>query len=141
MVDVGAVVRWVIVTIILLVPQVDADNPLNSASSAYLRGDYQEARRLWLRAARKGHTSAQMSLGFLYERGKGVRRDDAEAMAWYLEAAKAGLAAAQYRVGLMYEVGKGTQPDVWEAEAWYKRATDQGLCPGEIAEPEDFLLQ
>ena len=132
---------FVNILISLLTPQSYAESFPNGAYSAYLKGDYQAAHKLWLHAARSGNTSAQMSLGYLYERGIGVRRDDAQAMAWYLKAAEAGLAEAQYRLGLMYELGKGAGIDLWEAEAWYHRATDQGLCPGEIGDPEDFLYR
>lgn len=72
-----------LVLVSALAAQAYSENSLNKAYTAYLSGDYREPYRLWLNAAQDGNTSAQMFLGYLYERGKGMRRDDTQAMAWY----------------------------------------------------------
>ncbi|NOR73090.1 MAG: hypothetical protein GQ467_04385 [Mariprofundaceae bacterium] len=47
------------------------------------------------KAADQGHASAQYYLGVMYDKGKGVTRDDKEAAKWYRKAADQGHASAQ----------------------------------------------
>src|SRR5215468_341814 len=53
-----------------------------------------------------GDSSAEYSLGRVYETGNGVRRDPEQAAAWYLEAAGQGDARAQNSLGALYWVGE-----------------------------------
>jgi uncharacterized protein len=46
-------------------------------------------------AAEQGDAAAQVALGFRYERGQGVTRDEAEAVRWYHKAAEQGDATAK----------------------------------------------
>jgi soluble lytic murein transglycosylase-like protein len=50
--------------------------------------DVDRAIRLYCKAARLGHADAQYYLGWLYSRGRGVKRDDALAAAWFKKAAR-----------------------------------------------------
>ncbi len=59
------------------------------------RGDYATAFKLSLPLAERGGAEAQYNLGFMYEHGLGVSRDEAEAVTWYRKAAEQGHAAAQ----------------------------------------------
>ena len=52
--------------------------------------------------AEQGDASAQVSLGKLYYRGKGVSRNYAEAVRWYRKAAEQGDANGQTSLGYMY---------------------------------------
>lgn len=52
-----------------------------------VRADISRAIRLYCKAAKKGHASAQYRLGWIYANGRGVRRDDALAVAWFRKAA------------------------------------------------------
>jgi hypothetical protein len=54
----------------------------------------------WLRlAADQGYAKAQVSLGSMYEQGRGVPKSDAEALKWYRLAADQGNAHAQKLLG------------------------------------------
>jgi soluble lytic murein transglycosylase-like protein len=46
------------------------------------------ATRLYCKAAKKGHATAQYRLGWIYANGRGVRRDDGRAVAWFRKAAR-----------------------------------------------------
>ena len=70
--------------------------------------------------------SAQYSLGFMYQSGKGVTQDHAEAVKWYRKAADQGKAYAQYSLGRMYYTGKGVTRDEAEARKWFEKAAAQG---------------
>lgn len=68
----------------------------------------------------------QNNLGWMYERGKGVKRDEAEAFKWFQKSAEQGNAYGQANLGAMYENGRGVGQDKTEALKWYQKAADQG---------------
>jgi TPR repeat protein len=76
--------------------------------------------------ADQGLAEAQYALGFLYDNGRGVPKNDAEAMKWFRKAADQGNAKAQYALGLGYFIGKGVPKDDAEAMKWFRKAADQG---------------
>ncbi len=76
--------------------------------------------------AQQGDATAQYSLGVMYERGKGVTKNEAKALAWYTKAAEQGYAGAQTNLGLMYANGQGVAKDEATAVAWFIKAAEQG---------------
>ena len=80
------------------------------------------------RAAEQGNASAQTNLGFMYEKGRGVGKDNREAVRWYRKAAEQGYARAQSNLGFMYEYGRGVGKDNREAVRWYRKAAEQGYA-------------
>lgn len=90
------------------------------------RSDYAGAAACYRRAAQQGHAGAQNSLGWMYQRGQGVSRDDGAAAEWYLRAAQQGHAGAQYALGWLYQHGRGVSRDDGAAAEWYRRAAQQG---------------
>jgi TPR repeat protein len=72
--------------------------PLEDGQAAYDRRDYTTAWELWRPLAEEGQDSAQGYLGYMYETGKGVPRDDEEAVEWYRKAAEQGNAPALFPV-------------------------------------------
>jgi uncharacterized protein len=75
--------------------------------AAYRRGDIGNAVREWTAAAQKGDANAQVNLGVLYAKGKGVKQDSGEAMNLYTLAAEQGNPWGQYLLGEMYAKGWG----------------------------------
>ena len=59
-----------------------------------------------------------MNLGYMYEKGYGVTKDQVEAVKWYRKAA--------YNLGLCYQYGKGVTIDLTQAKYWYEKAAAQG---------------
>jgi TPR repeat protein len=76
--------------------------------------------------AEKGDAEAQFKLGYLYDLGRGVVKDEAEAVNWYRKAADQGYANAQAGLGRMYSNGLGVAKDEVEALKWYRKSADQG---------------
>ena len=76
--------------------------------------------------AEGGEAVAQNNLGFMYQEGKGVPKDEVEAVKWYRKAADQGHADAQFVLGVVYEEGKGVPKNEVEAVKWYRKAADQG---------------
>ena len=88
--------------------------------------DYAKAMKYYHIAAERGNTDAMNDIGFMYERGLGVTKDDAEATKWYRKAAEQGHAGGQLNLGYMYEKGYGVTKDNAEAVKWYRKAAEQG---------------
>ncbi len=99
--------------------------PYEDAISAYERGDYNEAARLYRRAAEQGHAVGQLKLGSMYGNGEGVPQDDAEAAKWYRLAAEQGHAVGQLSLGNMYRRGQGVPQDDVKAYKWFNLAGSQ----------------
>ena len=96
--------------------------------SAYNRQDYATALRMWRPLADQGNASAQSNLGFMYDIGQGVPKDDVQAVKWYRLAADQGNVIAQFNLGLMYVSGQGVPKDYVQAVKWYRLAADQGYA-------------
>jgi hypothetical protein len=82
---------------------------------------------LFRRAADAGSAIAMGYLGFIYEDGIGLPKDDAQAAVWYRKAADAGSAIAMGYLGSMYESGRGGLPqNDAQGVAWFRKAADAG---------------
>ncbi len=98
----------------------------DAGMSAYDRGDYAMAIRIFRQFADQGYASAQYNLGVMYERGQGVTQDYDAAVRWYRKAAEQGNAKAQTNLGVMYHNGWGVPQDYTEALRWFRKAAAQG---------------
>lgn len=76
--------------------------------------------------AEAGEAAAQAQLGYCYDVGQGVPKDDLHAARLYRMAADKGNANAQFRLGLAHEDGKGVARSAANAARLYKLAADQG---------------
>lgn len=85
--------------------------------------DYKKA-RFWLEKAAPFDLMARTLIGFSYERGYGVEKDNGQAIAWYRKASDEGYPLAVYRLGTMYERGLGVPKDTVQALAYYELAAD-----------------
>jgi hypothetical protein len=79
----------------------------------------------YLKAAEQGDAGAQFSLGAMYTKGLGVKRDQTEAFNWYHKAAEQGDTVAQSNLGVMYQYGLSVKQDVAQAVNWYRKAADK----------------
>lgn len=71
--------------------------------------------------AETNDAEAQLTLGWLYDKGDGVPRDQEQAFRWWLKAAEQGQPAGQFNVALSYRLGLGVTQDYGEAVNWYQR--------------------
>ena len=85
---------------------------------AYQKGDYAAARGKWAPLAEKGSSAAQLFLGFMYDRGQGVPKDDGQAAEWYRKSAERDNMIAQIRIAIMYRDGRGVAADPVKAWFW-----------------------
>jgi hypothetical protein len=108
-------------------PQASTTIPANEICQLghkyYNEKNYTEAANLYRKAADKGNSIAQFSLGVCYFNGAGVEQNFTEATKWFRKAADQGDADAQYWLGYCYEYLEFN--DI-EAAKWYRKAANQG---------------
>ncbi|MEA5138622.1 caspase family protein [Arcicella rigui] len=106
--------------------QADADGQYNLARLNVSLSDGQEEFTLYANAAEQGHIGAQINLGYLYEVGRNVAKNQDLATTWYQKAANQGNAIAQFNLGVQYESKKfPLSPNYREAINWYEKAAKQ----------------
>lgn len=112
-----------------------ASRDYEAAIHAESRGDKAAAFESYSKAARGQHMNAQFEVGWRYERGDGVARDDNAAIEWYVKAASLGHSTASNNIGAMIANGRVGDRDRARALAWYIRATGlgAGVAMGNIA--------
>lgn len=77
------------------------------------------------KAAESGYPPAQYSLGFCYEIGHDVSRDEGKAFSWYKNAAEQGDSFAMHALGRCYANSIGTIQDDNCAAFWFDKAVEQ----------------
>jgi TPR repeat protein len=80
-----------------------------------------EFRRTQQKAA-EGDSTAQYTLGRMYDLGKGVSKDDSKAFEWYEKAALQGHVVSTYNLGALYYNGQGVTQDYSKAFVWFEKA-------------------
>ena len=78
-----------------------------------------------LKKAFEGNSSAQVRVGYAYQKGEGIKEDRNQAVVWYQKAALQGNRVGQYNLGVMYEFGAGVEENLEESKQWYRKAAEQ----------------
>ena len=91
----------------------------------------QEAFELAQKNAINGIASDWEALGWFFQGGIGVAKDEKEAVKWYTKAAEQGEATGQRLLGWCYANGTGVAKDEKEAVKWYAKAAEQGEATGQ----------
>ena len=86
--------------------------------------DFEKAVYWYERSAENGYAAAQYYLGWMYDHGKGVSKDDEKAVYWFEKSAKQGDAEAQYYLGYMYRYG--VSRDYEKAAYWFEKSAENG---------------
>ena len=97
-----------------------------NGKTAFEKGDYETALKLWKKPADEGVGEAQYFIGALYHGGMGVEKDFKKAMDWYQKAAKQGVASAQMGIGSLYGDGLGVEKDYIKARMWFSISAHNG---------------
>jgi TPR repeat protein len=98
----------------------------DDALTALNKGEHVLAYKLLIPLAERGELKAQNIIGYMYQRGTGVARDDLKAAKWWRLAAEQGFADAQNNIGTILAEGRGVPQNDIEAAKWYRRAAEQG---------------
>ena len=82
------------------------------------------------RSAEVGYGPAQIALGYYYETGAVIAKDQAQALTLYRKAALAGDPLAAWLAGRLYYLGNGTARDLDAAQKWLKMSAGQNNAYG-----------
>jgi hypothetical protein len=111
----------------------DAAALFQRGDALYQRGQDRDAFPLFLQAARLGYAPAQTRVGVMYDRGRGVARNQATAATWFAAAVSQGYAPAQLLLATMYARGEGVAADVKKASELYEASARRGKVYGMFA--------
>ncbi|NOZ10999.1 MAG: hypothetical protein GXP09_08180 [Gammaproteobacteria bacterium] len=109
---------------------------LRDGQNAFNAGRYDQAVALWQPLAEGGLASAQYNMGFLYESGWGVERNDRLASIWYRRAADQGHLTALYNLALLYVEGRGVVGDARRGVSLVRQAAEAGF-----SKAQEFMAQ
>jgi hypothetical protein len=98
--------------------------PWEDGMTAYNRGDYVPAIRMFRTLAEQGNAKAQNVLGVMFRKGEGVPKNPVRAHMWFSFAAKRGDADA--RAGLREVSRTMTAQEISQAEAMAKPCEASG---------------
>ena len=87
--------------------------------------NYAEAVKLYGRGAAHDDYRAMVSLGEMYEQGRGVQKDVGRAVKLYEQAGN-GSPWAQFKLGVLYSQGEALPADYAKALAWWHKSADGG---------------
>lgn len=109
------------------------ENRFNAAIAALDNSDVDTAFTLFCLLAEEKYPLGQHFLGWCYEQGIGVEKNENAAFELWLQSAEAEIPESQHALGSMFENGVGTEKDVVRAYYWYARAAvagdeRSGLC-------------
>ena len=100
------------------------------AKRLILQKQYSEARHFAEQACDGGSAESCVNLGWLYDTGHGVRRDESRAASFYQRACDGGSAEGCFNLGADYDAGKGVAPDHAQGAALFEKACDGGNAEG-----------
>ena len=102
---------------------VSAAADLASAERAYQQKDYAAAFKELTPLAEQGNPDAQLILGKMYMKGRGVLKDPDQAIHWFKASAVQGNADAQLFLGSMYLL---PHKDIVQGLRWLRLSAEQG---------------
>lgn len=97
-----------------------------AATVAHRAGDFRKAFAGYEKAALAGHVPAQVSIGFFYVNGHGVKANPVKAARWFRRAAERGNRVAQSNLAGQYTTGRGVKRNYKAAHRWALLAAKQG---------------
>jgi len=92
----------------------------------YLKIDYSEALKWYIRAANANNTNAMNIVASYYRKGKATDVNYVEALKWYQKAIIMYDHHAMNNMGLLYKTGLGVPQDNNEALKWFQEASEYG---------------
>lgn len=93
----------------------------------YLASNKFSKARYWIeKSALQGNSDAEWTLGLMFIRGDGVKKDYTNARTWFEKSARKGNLKATYDLGAMYNNGEGIQKDINMAKELFIKCANAG---------------
>eukprot|EP00579_Thalassiosira_antarctica_P002491 CAMPEP_0201873632 /NCGR_PEP_ID=MMETSP0902-20130614/6081_1 /ASSEMBLY_ACC=CAM_ASM_000551 /TAXON_ID=420261 /ORGANISM="Thalassiosira antarctica, Strain CCMP982" /LENGTH=411 /DNA_ID=CAMNT_0048400285 /DNA_START=147 /DNA_END=1383 /DNA_ORIENTATION=+ len=109
------------------------EDTFDQYNNPHILKNNREAVELLEDACKKGDPSAQMNLGFMYEKGMGVTKDNADAFRLCTLAAAAGQIAAQNHMAASYQLGRIVEKSPELSKYWAQIAARRGY-------PDSYII-
>ncbi|WP_345991856.1 tetratricopeptide repeat protein [Sulfurimonas sp. HSL-1716] len=100
---------------------------MKDGSSAYEKGNLDDAISIWSKACSDGFMEACDKLGSMYYFGYGTQKDRLKAKELFLKVCISGNGEDCAKVARMYDYGYGIKQDRKKAAELYKKACDAGF--------------
>lgn len=110
--------------------QAFADNA-SEGDRLHKLGKYQQAMAFFMKPDAQKKPEVMNHIGYMYDYGQGVEKNEAMAFHWYRKAAELGYAKSQYNLGQCYEYGRGVPKNTREAIIWFRKAANQKYANAE----------
>ena len=99
---------------------------INKKANFFLtNGDIKNAVPLLKKAAEMGHPEAQYNLGYCYQQGNELEKNDSIANTWLLKSAEHGWLNAQFKIAYSYALGRGIKQNYDQALYWSLKCAEQ----------------
>jgi len=108
------------------VADMESEAVFQKAMHAYINKDFVEMIRLMKSLADQGYAKAQAKLGWIYERGIGVKPDYQKALELYHKAKDEDDGFAYARLGFMYQRGVGVEKDTLSSVELLRKSIAKG---------------
>jgi len=108
------------------VASLELENTFQLAMRAYINADYNKMIGLLHKLAKQNYAKAQARLGWIYERGIGVKPNYNEALKLYRQAIQQYDGFAYARLGFMYQRGIGVKQDYQTSIDYLTKSIDMG---------------
>ncbi len=96
------IILYISILFIFLFNNIAISSDLDLAKDAYNKSDFKAAFNYWEPLAKEGISDAQLGLGILYGKGKGLLQDYRESVKWFKLSADQRNAEAQFYIGMAY---------------------------------------
>jgi enhanced entry protein EnhC len=93
----------------------------------------QIATKTYHHLAELGYPKANLKLGYMYQQGLIVKKDEKKAAAFYKKAANENNLIAMYLLANIYLSGEVGKPNIKKAKLWYQKAANLGFVPAYVA--------
>ena len=118
----GMLIRYLILLALVALTASCAQKPLmplQEARKVYKSGDYAAAFAQYKPLAEAGDSDAQFYMGYMYNEGLGVTKNNFDAVKWYCRSAVAGDKDSISNIDYMRINGYGVSRDKRKAFLWY----------------------
>ncbi len=114
----------------------DPEAQVNMGYISFMKSDYKTAISWYKKAANQNFADGLSNLGWMYYKGKGVKKDIDKAIKLYKKAAKQKNGKAQYHLGMIYYNDKKNKS---KAKKWIKMAINNSKADKNIKKSAEIF--
>ena len=125
------ILKILVLAIFLLSGTLSIANNISEGEKLFKAGKYHQAINFYMKPDAQKDPDVLNRIGYMYNHGMGVEKNEKVGAEWYRKAAEMGYAKSQYNLGQCYLEGDGVPKDAKEAIKWFRMAAEQGYANAE----------